>query len=220
MNLAHPVLDGNVKRVLCRYYGINGWPGKASVANQLWQLARQLLVTDRPAAYTQAMMDLGATVCVRSNPLCGDCPVSNDCVANRQGLQHDLPHRKAGKALPVKQLQFIMIQGANGEIMLQKRPPMGIWGGLWGFPECPAGQDAVAWVREHFGYRVNSVAYEPEMKHTFTHFQLQITPVRMQLKSAPAGVHDHDDLYWFKPGGDNKTLGMAAPVKKLVENLN
>lgn len=220
MNLAHPVLDGNVKRVLCRYYGINGWPGKASVANQLWQLARQLLVTDRPAAYTQAMMDLGATVCVRSNPLCGDCPVSNDCVANRQGVQHDLPHRKAGKALPVKQLQFIMIQGANGEIMLQKRPPMGIWGGLWGFPECPAGQDAVAWVREHFGYRVNSVAYEPPMKHTFTHFQLQITPVRMQLKSAPAGVHDHDDLYWFKPGGDNKTLGMAAPVKKLVENLN
>ena len=218
-NQAHPVLDGNIKRVLCRYYGIQGWPGEGTVARQLWRLAEQLLVTERPAAYTQAMMDLGATVCIRSKPLCHDCPASEDCVANRQGLQQVLPHRRSRKSLPVKQLQFIMIEGTNGEIMLQKRPPAGIWGGLWGFPECPPGQDAVAWVSERFGYCINAVSYEPLVKHTFTHFQLQITPVRMKLESAPAGVCDRDDLYWFKPGGDNKLLGMAAPVKKLIENF-
>lgn len=219
MNQACPVLDGNIKRVLCRYYGIQGWPGRGAVEKQLWRLAEQLLITDRPAAYTQAMMDLGATVCIRANPSCLNCPVREDCVANQRGLQHVLPHRKARKTLPVKQLQFIMIEGANGEIMLQRRPPSGIWGGLWGFPECPAGQDVVAWVREHFGYRVNTVAHAPVVKHTFTHFQLQATPVRMKLKSAPAGIRDRDDLYWFKPGGDNKILGMAAPVKKLVDNF-
>ena len=216
---AHPVLDGNIKRVLCRYYGILGWPGEGAVAKQLWRLAEQLLVTERPAAYTQAMMDLGATVCIRSKPLCHGCPVREDCVAHRQGLQQILPRKRSRKTLPVKQLQFIMIEGTNGEIMLQQRPPAGIWGGLWGFPECPLGQDVVAWVREHFGFCVNAVASEPVVKHTFTHFHLQITPVRMKLKSAPAGICDRDDLYWFKPGGDNKLLGMAAPVKKLVENF-
>ena len=103
--------------------------------------------------------------------------------------------------------------------MLQKRPPTGIWGGLWGFPECPLETDIVSWVHEKFGYRADAVVYEPVLKHTFTHFHLQINPVRMKLVSPPAGIRDSDDLYWFKPGKSNKSLGMATPVKKLVENL-
>ena len=219
LNQPHPVLDGNVKRVLCRYNSIKGWPGSGPVEKQLWTLAGQLLSVDRPAAYTQAIMDLGATVCVRSFPLCNDCPVSPGCLACKQGLQNELPHKREKKKPPVKQLHFIMIEGADGEILLQKRPPAGIWGGLWGFPECPLETDLVSWVHEKFGYSVNSITYEPELKHTFTHFQLRINPVRMRLESAPAGIRDSDDLYWFKPGGSNKTLGMAAPVKKLIENV-
>ena len=219
MNLPCAVLDGNIKRVLCRYFGIEGWPGQGAVEKRLWQLAQGLLVEQRPAAYTQAMMDLGALVCVRGNPRCAGCPVSADCAAYRQGRQQTLPHSRPRRPLPVKQLQFIMIEAGNGDIMLQRRPPSGIWGGLWGFPECPLQEDAVSWVREQFGYRVSTVATEPVVKHSFTHFQLQATPVRLKLKSAAPGIRDRDDLYWFRPGGDNKILGMAAPVKKLVEKL-
>lgn len=219
LNRPHPVLDGNVKRVLCRYFGIPGWPGSGPVEKQLWTLAERLLSIDRPAAYTQAIMDLGATVCVRSSPLCNDCPVSSGCMANKQGLQNEIPHKREKKKPPVKQLHFIMIEGKNGKVLLQRRPPAGIWGGLWGFPECPLETDIVSWVHENFGYRVDSVAHEPVMKHSFTHFHLQINPVRTKLVSTPAGIQDSDDLYWFTPGGSNKTIGMAAPVKRLVENL-
>ena len=216
-NCPHPVLDGNVKRVLSRYHGVSGWPGERSIEKRLWELAEDHLVAHRGADYTQAIMDLGAMVCVRTRPVCGDCPVNSECFACQRSLQHEFPGKRSAKQLPVKQTCFIMIEGEEGALLLQKRPPTGLWGGLWGFPECPVEEDVVSWVKQNLGYTVNSVQYDPVIKHVFTHFRLLITPARMKLKSRTAEVREHGNIYWFKPGKTNRRLGMAAPVRRMVE---
>ncbi|MFQ5660989.1 MAG: A/G-specific adenine glycosylase [Gammaproteobacteria bacterium] len=219
LNQAHPILDGNVKRILCRYHAISGWPGTRQVEKQLWQLAENHTPRRRVAAYNQAIMDLGATVCRRSRPLCETCPLGADCQAMREDLQQALPQKKPGKIVPVRQTGFAVIERDHGELLLQKRPPTGIWGGLWCFPECPLDSDIRHWVENRFGYEVDAVHYEAVIHHRFSHFRLDITPVRMKLTSAVNGIRESDDLYWYKPGEGNKPLGMAAPVKKLVENV-
>jgi len=216
MNQPAAILDGNVKRVLSRYHAIREWPGDSSTLKQLWQLAEQHLSKKHPADYTQAIMDLGATVCSRSSPDCGKCPVRSGCLARQEGLQNALPRRKPDRKLPVKQTAFIMIQNDSGAILLQKRPPAGIWGGLWGFPECPADTDVSVWVEQQYGYTVGSIRYEQGLRHTFSHYRLDITPVAMKLVSQQDMARDDQNLYWFSPGGDNRRIGMAAPVRKLV----
>jgi A/G-specific adenine glycosylase len=216
MNQAHPVLDGNVQRVLCRYYAIRVWPGERATGQRLWRMAEKLVDRDRPAVYTQAIMDLGATLCTRVNPDCQACPVRSGCRARRLGLQRELPRRKPSKTLPVKRAAFVMVENAAGEILLQKRPPAGIWGGLWGFPECPLDADIARWLEENYGLRAASLRYTPRLRHTFSHFHLEITPVRVQLQSRRHLARDADDLYWFRPAGDNRLIGLAAPVRKLI----
>lgn len=216
MDRPEPILDGNVKRVLCRYHAIKGWPGERETEKKLWHLADRHTSRQRPADYTQAIMDLGALICVRKTPKCNDCPVQKGCRAFQQNLQNDLPAGKPGKQIPVRQTSFIIIENETGEILLQKRPPTGIWGGLWGFPECPVGSDIPGWVADNIGCQVDEISPERIMRHTFTHFRLDITPVKMKLVSQPDLVRDEENLYWFSPAGDNKLIGMAAPVKKLV----
>lgn len=216
MDQPRAILDGNVKRVLCRYHAIREWPGATATLKQLWGLAEQYVSKTRPAEYTQAIMDLGATLCTRTRPDCGICPVHTGCQARRKGLQNEIPGRKPKNKIPVKQTAFIMIQNNSGEILLQKRPPAGIWGGLWGFPECPVDTDIPEWVQQNFGLKVNSPRHEPGLRHTFSHFHLDITPVRMRLESLQDQVRNGHDLYWFSPLGDNRPVGMAAPVRKLV----
>lgn len=217
MDIPHPILDGNVKRVLCRYYGIKRWPGERATEKQLWSLAQKHTPQADVADYTQGIMDLGATLCSRGRPDCEDCPVSTGCVAYQQDLQRELPRKKPKKPLPVKQTIFTMIESPQGELLLEKRPPAGIWGGLWSFPECPPGRDISDWVGDTFGYRVKSIAQEPGIRHTFTHFHLEITPVRVKLARAEA-IMAHSDLYWFNPFNNDKAIGMATPVRRLVEN--
>ena len=216
MGQPQAILDGNVKRVLCRYYAVREWPGATATLKHLWQLAEQHVSKTRPADYTQAIMDLGATLCTRTRPDCDQCPVQAGCLARRKGLQYELPHRKPDKAVPVRQTAFIMIRNDNGEILLQKRPPAGVWGGLWGFPECPVDTDISEWVARIYGFRVNSLRHEPGLRHTFSHFHLDIIPVSMKLASHQPQVRNDHDLYWFNPLGDNKPIGMAAPVSRLV----
>ncbi len=132
---AHAILDGNVKRVLARYHAVEGYPGQTAIQKQLWQYAEQHLPTTHNAAYTQAMMDMGATLCTRSKPACLMCPLHKDCLAARQGNPQDYPGKKPKKALPEKQRFALVLRNQSGEIMLEKRPPSGIWGGLWSFPE-------------------------------------------------------------------------------------
>lgn len=216
MNQAHPILDGNVKRVLCRYYAVKEWPGERQTEKRLWQLAEKHTSINQSADYTQAIMDLGATICTRTNPDCETCPLYSGCLARQMGLQNDMPGKKPKKVIPLRQTRFIMLENATGEVLLQKRPPTGIWGGLWGFPECPVDADISEWMINKFGYTVDSIRYEQGLRHTFTHFRLDIIPVRMKLITRQGQIQDEENLYWFKPVGDNRSIGMATPVRKLV----
>lgn len=218
-NRPHPILDGNVKRVLARYHAVPGWPGRREVENRLWELAARYTPARRAAAYTQAIMDLGATICTRTRPDCGACPVADGCAARRQGAQAQFPGRKPGKTLPVKQTCFTIIENRSGEVLLQRRPPAGIWGGLWSFPECPVDTDVAAWIQQAFGSTVYALKREDPLRHTFSHFHLEITPVRAVLRSKAVAVRDQDDIAWVDPARE-LTLGVAAPVKKLLESLS
>ncbi|HEY3645570.1 MAG TPA: A/G-specific adenine glycosylase [Gammaproteobacteria bacterium] len=212
----HPILDGNVKRVLTRHGAIPGWPGDKRVEEQLWTLAERNTPKTRSADYTQAIMDLGATLCTRSRPRCGECPVAADCQARKQGLQTSFPSGKSRKALPVRRTRMLMLV-ADGAVLLEKRPPAGIWGGLWGFPEVAADADVAAWCRARFGAAPRGVKAHAELRHTFSHFHLDIEPWEVRL-SAAAAVADTADSRW-QVLGETPRLGLAAPVKRLLETL-
>jgi len=132
----HPILDGNVKRVLCRYHGIEGWPGQSAVERALWALAERHTPHDGVAAYTQAIMDLGATLCVRARPPCSLCPIEADCVARREGVQARIPAPRPRRAVSRRQTAFLVLRAPRGALLPERRPPPGIRGGLWCFPEC------------------------------------------------------------------------------------
>ena len=212
---ATPILDGNVKRLLCRFAGIAGWPGENKVQKQLWQIAEDYMPKINTAAYTQAMMDLGATICTRSKPKCSLCPVQNHCLAYQQNRTHELPWPKPAKQLPVKPTQFILLHH-NGRFLLEKRPPVGIWGGLWGFPEYRGEIELNEWCQQNYQCTIGKVEQLPSFRHTFSHFHLDITPILVRVTAWQAMVNDQETC-WYEI---DKTLGgLAAPVKKLLQNL-
>ena len=213
----HAILDGNVKRVLCRFAAIDGWPGKTDVQQRLWQLAEACTPTDRVAAYTQAIMDLGAGVCKRGRPDCKACPVSEHCQAHGLGVERDFPRSRPRKALPVRTTQMLLLQDSDGRILLQRRPPSGIWGGLWSLPECPdEGVPAARWVRLRFGGTL--VGTGTPLRHTFSHFHLDITPLLARVDNTPP-LMDDDRSLWYNPDKP-KSLGLAAPIMKLLARLD
>jgi len=216
-----PILDGNVKRVLARYHAIAGWPGEAQVLNRLWHIAEAATPGARSksqafANYTQAMMDLGATLCTRSKPACERCPLGDGCAARAQGRTQEYPGKKPKKALPEKAVQLLMLRNPAGEILLQQRPAEGIWGGLWSFPELALDGDASDYVGNHFG-PVTAVEYWDGYRHTFSHYHLDITPVLVQLSRVQTGVGEVAQV-WYDPL-QPVSLGLAAPVKKLLEKI-
>ena len=214
-----PILDGNVKRVLARYHGIEGWPGQKTVETQLWRLAQRHTPAEQVAEYTQAIMDLGATVCRRGRPACDQCPLAKGCSARRQGRQQLLPGKKARKTLPVRAALFTIVENGRGEILLQKRPPAGIWGGLWCLPECPAGEDVLAWLERRYGGVMENPVHEDPLRHTFSHFHLDITPVRVKNRAGSDSIADRPDICWIRPE-QSMQFGMAAPVRKLIESIS
>jgi A/G-specific adenine glycosylase len=211
-----PILDGNVRRVLARHHGVEGRSGDGKTAKKLWALAESHVPARRAGEYTQAIMDLGATVCTRTAPRCGECPVYGSCQARVLGLQETLPEKRRRPPLPERKTIFAMVQNEAGEILLQRRPENGIWGGLWSFPECPPETDVVDWLESRFGAGVELVSRSPVRRHTFTHFRLRIEPVRLHLRRGPDRVEDHSSARWFDPG-DAAGLGLAAPVRNLIE---
>jgi len=211
------ILDGNVKRVLARYHAVEGWPGKSAVNRNLWMLAEKHTPGKQVAAYNQAIMDLGATVCLRRNPGCLSCPLMQDCKAYRQGNPHDYPGRKPRRRLPVKETVFTILENTGGELLLEKRPPAGIWGGLWGFPECAPEEDISDWVRQKLGYRPLSITYKTPCRHTFSHFHLHIQPVHVTVDENSV-VNESDRYCWYIPRS-NKSIGLAAPVKKILQEF-
>ena len=211
------ILDGNVKRVLARHQAVQGWTGEAAVQKHLWMLAENLTPAQRVADYTQAIMDLGATVCTRSRPRCDACPVATDCLARAQGLQSSLPTPRPRREQPLRQVCMLIIQGPEG-ILLEQRPPTGLWGGLWGFPEVASMDDAAAWCQARLGVDPQECHAMEPFVHTFTHFRLHITPLRMWVQDPAAGVMEGAGRVWYKDTAQ-AGLGLAAPVARLLKQI-
>lgn len=226
-----PILDGNVKRVLARYHAIAGWPGKTEVLNRLWTRAEEHTPDRRVADYTQAMMDLGATVCSRSSPDCSECPLSSECLARLQGNPRDYPGKKPAKALPERSTIFILAHSGDGEWLLEQRPPSGIWGGLWCFPalataDLDTGAAGNATLSDAVGsWCLDALHSEPaqlqtmaSFRHTFSHYHLDITPVRVRVDAAAMGIMATDRFLWYNPRSPAQ-VGLAAPVARLLAEL-
>ncbi|AKH68507.1 A/G-specific DNA-adenine glycosylase [Spongiibacter sp. IMCC21906] len=208
------ILDGNVKRVLSRHGAVTGWPGQKSVEQTLWAMAETYTPEQRVADYTQAIMDLGATLCSRSRPQCEICPVSADCQALALGQQSDFPGKKPRKQIPVRQTTMLIIENPQGEILLQQRPGSGIWGGLWCLPEL----EVDASIEDFLTRQLNSSGrIQPwaQLRHTFSHFHLDIHPIHIKLNREPGCVMEGESQLWYN-GQPQQKIGLAAPVKKLL----
>jgi A/G-specific adenine glycosylase len=208
------ILDGNVKRVLARFYAIEGWPGQPAVTRTLWELAERNTPQQRVGDYTQAMMDLGATLCTRSKPSCLLCPLQQECKALALGLTDSLPSPRPRKTLPVKQTQMLIIRDDDDRILLTQRPPSGIWGGLWSLPEVQDLRDAA----HALGLDIDSATALEPLRHTFSHYHLDITPVMVQLKDPANGVMEGPPTLWYN-SRQPQNIGLAAPVKRLLDQL-
>lgn len=210
------ILDGNVKRVLARYHAVEGWPGQLDVAKQLWEIAENYTPKTCANHYTQAMMDMGATLCTRSKPKCEECPLRGGCIAYAQGNPQDYPGKKPKKTLPEKSVQLLMLRNPAGDLLLQQRPAQGIWGGLWSFPELAIDADTQAFAQDHYGQVIELEQWN-SYRHTFSHYHLDITPVLIQLAKSPSVIGEAA-THWYNPHQPD-ALGLAAPVKKLLEKL-
>ncbi len=223
-----PILDGNVKRVLARWGGINGWPGNSEVESRLWQISADVLPEARLADYTQAIMDLGATLCTRSKPDCTNCPLNTDCVAARTDQTTTLPTPRPKRDLPEREISMWVVV-CEGATLLQLRPPSGIWGGLWGFPEsatvpAQAIHDRQTAVLEQLGLAraiQEPPTPLPTFTHAFTHFRLRIEPLLVQLPGCISEQHSRlaepDQFMWYR-GGEQR-VGLSAVVTRVLEGL-
>ena len=219
------ILDGNVKRVLARVFGVEGFPGEKRVENAMWTLAESLVpgadASDADvSAYTQGLMDLGATLCGRGKPDCARCPFAPDCVAKTTGRQRELPAARPKKAVPTRRTWMLVLLDGDA-VMLEKRPPSGIWGGLWSLPEA-TDEPALAERARDFGvtpeHAASSSALMP-LTHTFTHFKLDIEPRVIELKRNVALLEANDAQTAWVPLGNIDAYGLPAPVRKLLDGL-
>jgi A/G-specific adenine glycosylase len=209
------ILDGNVKRVLARHLGIEGWPGEKQVGAHLWQQSETLLPQQDVAVYTQGLMDLGSSICTRSKPKCADCPVRTDCTAQLTGRAETLPSPRPKKEIPYKCASLLLLMQGN-EILLEKRPPSGVWGGLWCLPQFDDEPSALAWCARHGMSIANRMAM-PEFTHTFTHFRLRIAPLRVDIGRKPLKSME-PGMVWLNVE-KARHAPIPAPVRGLLEQL-
>lgn len=206
------ILDGNVKRVLSRYFAIDGWPGKADVHKKLWNIAADLLPKIRGADYSQATMDLGATLCTRSKPACIACPVQESCKARQQESVHLFPAKRPRLKVTKKAFQMVILINDNNEVLLERRPPSGIWGGLWSLPADDDGRS----LQHKLGVETGDLNALPAMKHQLTHIEMRIEPRIGHSEALARGVECTSDQGWF--GRDEwPTMGLPKPVRQLLE---
>jgi A/G-specific adenine glycosylase len=212
------ILDGNVKRVLARYHAVSGWPGESAVSARLWELAEAHTPQRRVADYTQAIMDLGATLCTRSSPDCERCPQRRGCEARRLGRQAQFPGRKPRRQVPLRERSFVLALTPEGELLLEKRPAQGIWGGLWCFPEAEDAAAARRWCERALGAGIREQRRLEPLSHTFTHFKLVLNPELLLLSAAPSLVAEPDRLRAW-PLKEDPDVGLAAPISRLWRRL-
>jgi A/G-specific adenine glycosylase len=214
-NELRAILDGNVKRVLARYCGIAGSPSGKTVETRLWEQAEALLPQRDIASYIQAQMDLGATLCTRSKPNCEICPVSSDCVAFQSGRINELPTPRPRKIALERHAVMLMFIHDN-DILLEKRPGNGIWGGLWSLPQFDDEVSAKNWYLQG-GMHASRGERLATFTHTFTHFRLHITPLKIQLARKP--------LHAAQPGRvwleveEALRAAIPTPVRALLNKL-
>jgi len=205
----HPILDGNVRRVLARCFAVEGWPGERAVDARLWELSAGV------HHYTQAVMDLGATVCTRTKPACDRCPLQEICLAHARGLQDQLPTpRPARGERRVEKTCMLMLVAEDGSVLLARRPSRGLWGGLHGLPEFAENESAAAWVTQWFGVADPQFEELPALRHSFTHFDLDIVPLRLRVGASTSSVAE-EGYVWYNSRAPAK-LGLAAPVAALI----
>lgn len=214
MGLRAPILDGNVKRVLARYLAQDGYPGEPKVAKRLWDAAERFTPRERVNHYTQAMMDLGATLCTRTRPSCLLCPLREGCRAHQLGRETDYPESQPRKELPQKRTLMPLLASRDGAILLYRRPASGLWGGLWSLPELDdlAALDPLA---ARHALELGERRALPGLTHTFSHFQLAIEPWLIRVEQASPVMAEADWL-WYNLATPPR-LGLAAPVKKLLK---
>lgn len=218
LDIPTPILDGNVKRVMARVFEVEGWYGQTKVMNQLWQIVEQLSPQEDIQPYNQAMMDIGATICTRTKPDCEVCPVADFCQANKNGTTGEFPHKKPKKEKPVR-TEYWPIVHYQGQLMLNQRPPSGIWGGLYSFNGFEDEQGVKDYC-EGKSWNVKSIQELPEMKHIFTHFQLNIRPVLIVLEDHHylTSIADSDSSVWYHLQSE-LSFGVPTPVVKLISKI-
>jgi A/G-specific adenine glycosylase len=214
------ILDGNVKRVLTRLHGITEWPGTPEILTNLWSIAEKYSPHKRTADYTQAIMDLGATLCVRGKPRCTECPYQPFCIAYQQGIEKNLPLSKPRKTLPIRQVTFLILQKLRC-ILLEKRPPTGVWASLWGLPEINGSPD-IKEIRkackQRYQLDTEEIKLGEPFRHTFSHFHLEIVPAFISVNKASSKIMEDNHQIWYNLK-HSQTVGLPAPVKKLLKNL-
>lgn len=214
----YPILDGNVKRVLSRYFGIEGDPSDRSTLERLWQLADQSTPQQQVSVYTQAIMDLGATVCTRRKPLCAYCPLSAECFARRTGRQDELPTPRTARARKSRHVYMLVAVGKNDAVFLERRPETGVWGGLWCLPEFDTESAAQVHAQTTLTDAKAKLQKLGKVEHAFTHFDLVITPLLVQCSGA-ASLMDSSQSVWYNPR-DPVRIGLPAPIKTLLDRLS
>ena len=217
--MRHPILDGNVKRVLARFHGVQGWTGDNKVQSILWIHAEQHTPHTQLTDFTQAMMDLGATVCTRSRPRCGTCPLQIDCYACQHNETRQLPTAKPRKTLPVKTVRMLVLRDEAGRILLEKRPPTGIWGGLWSLPETAVDTDLHRDCQQRWGLTLTQTRPGASFRHSFSHYHLDITPCFAQVNNPDLCVMEDDRWLWYNSAG-TELPGLPAPVSLILNQLN
>ena len=214
-----PILDGNVKRVLARHAGIEGFPGVSAVEKQLWIEAEARLPEQREdmVAYTQGLMDLGATVCTKGDPHCLLCPIADDCAAKSEGRIADIPSPRPSKKIPERSQRYLLALHGD-EVLLVKRPAPGIWGGLWCLPELSDDDNATTIASVRFGVGKSAPAINlPPFKHTFTHFRLTLAVTQLVVTRVDTAAHAPGTVWLARK--ELKTAALPKPISTLLAEL-
>ncbi|MGA8278866.1 MAG: A/G-specific adenine glycosylase [Rhodanobacteraceae bacterium] len=212
------ILDGNVRRVLARWRGIRGITSTTAVQRRLWQYADQLTPWTRVADYTQAIMDLGAGVCTHSQPRCDACPLNRDCVARREGSTAELPQTRSPKARPTRRTAMLIVQDEAGRVLLERRPPIGVWAQLWSLPESAEASSALSSLSDRHGLRAQAAGELPQFVHTFSHYHLEVAPLLFKTVRVPSTIGEAIDCGWFARD-ELEAIGLPSPVRKLLNTV-
>jgi len=215
-----PILDGNVKRVLARLHAITEPVNEKPIENRLWELAEYYTPKKRCADYTQAIMDLGATLCTRSKPACNTCPLNKDCLGLEQDIVASLPRKKAARGIPTRKAVFIIMRDKE-RILLQKRPPNGIWGGLWSLPEIegePNTRAIKTYCWQQYQMNIKKLKTLPSFRHTFSHYHLEIQPMLADIGQKTAQIMEDGKQIWYNPQ-EPAQIGLPKPIQTIMSRL-